>query len=379
MVENNISVNDRLPTILGCAALMTASFLFAGCVGEVMVRWLVPTREQPQSVVFMTSSPHVRLDTRGAVRHIPNETVRLVAIYDGSVEFDMVVRTNSHGLVDHRDYPVNPRSSRHYALVGNSFAYGMGAEPWVPKLRDALRAEEPDIEIYNLGLSGASVQHYRKLVSSVAAELPLTHIVAIAISNDFYRPWWEPGMTSAGMQLCRKDRPLCTKPPVLIDRGAPLDELLKRAQALAEAAESERRMNPDPAWKRALWRSRLYLLVRAAVRRVYHRFVAPEPEGFEDPALLDVNLEALAGMRADFPSLPITLAHFPQKEELEAGHYLLRLDEQAAKLGMDYFPALTRCSWSKEMYHRLDGHPNENGYQNFADCLSKHLFGSSRS
>jgi hypothetical protein len=323
----------------------------------------------------MMSSPHVVLDGRGAVRHIPNETVRVAAIYDGVIEFDVVVRTNSRGLVDHREYPVSSDSRRHYAFVGDSFAYGLGAEPWVPKLRDAVRAVHRDIEIYNLGVNGASIQHYRRLVSSVAAELPLTHIVAIAITNDFYRPWWEPVATAEGTRLCRTDGAWCSRPPTLIDDDASAAELMARAEAIA-ADTSDRQQTPDPAWKRALWRSQLYLALRRRLRQVYHSFAPPQQPGdsLEHPRFLDVNLEALAGMRADFPTIPITLAHFPQKDEMLAGRYSLALEEHAAKLGMDFFPALSECSWSEDMYYRRDAHPNATGYQNFAQCLSRHLF-----
>jgi hypothetical protein len=89
-------------------------------------------------------------------------------------------------------------------------------------------------------------------------------------------------------------------------------------------------------------------------------------------------VEALAGIRSDFPTLPITLVHFPQKEEVQAGKYQLALEETVRGLGIDYFPALTRCQWSLAKYYVRDAHPTPAGYQTMADCLAAALFTDSK-
>jgi hypothetical protein len=357
--------------------LLMLSTVFALAIVEAGTR-LVVKKPVPSSSV-MYSSRHWRLDDRGAVRHIPNETVRLVSVFDEAVEFDVLFRTNNLGLVDHRDYPVASGSGSQYAFVGDSFTHGMGAEPWVPKLRDELRAAGHDLEIYNLGVNGASAQHFRKLLLSVAEELPLSHIVIITISNDFLRPWWVPVETAAGGLMCR-DPPACesARPlPPIIDRAAPADELIDLHRAMR--AEAAKRQPVDALWRRALWQSELYLLVRRTALGLIQRFAppAPPPTGFvdlEDPQLLTVNLEALAGIRTDFPNLPITLAHFPQIGEIEAAEYEFDFSAATASARIDYFQALTQCEWSVDMYHRVNSHPNAAGYRNFARCLSRHLF-----
>jgi lysophospholipase L1-like esterase len=304
----------------------------------------------------------------------------MVSILEDSIEFDVVYPTNNLGLIDHRDYPVDTDSRFQYAFVGDSFTYGMGADPWVPNLRDRLHARGSDIEIYNLGVNGASIRHFRTLLSSVAAELPITHIVVIAISNDFYRRWWVPIVTADGTSMCW-DPPDCGKTRLLspiIDFGAAPAALVTWYRDVRAALL--RQQAADPVWKRALWRSQLYLLLRRGVRQIYGRFVpiAPEqdPNDLEDPARLGPNLEALAGIRTDFPKLPITLAHFPQVDEVRNGRYELDLAQEASDLAIDYFPALMRCSWSADMYHAANLHPNAVGYRNFADCLWLHLSSS---
>jgi hypothetical protein len=86
-------------------------------------------------------------------------------------------------------------------------------------------------------------------------------------------------------------------------------------------------------------------------------------------------MDALAGMRSDFPDVPLTLVHFPQLDEVRRGEYTLHLEGVAAGLGIRYLPALTLCSWSPDMYHPRDTHPNAAGYENMARCLTTHLFG----
>ncbi len=354
--------------------LLLASVCVALIAGEAIVRLVI--RRPPSSGVAISSTQFV-LDPRGAVRHVPNEKVRMVSILEDSIEFDVVYHTNNLGLIDHRDYPVSADSRFHYAFVGDSFTYGMGADPWVPDLRDRVRIRRGDVEIYNLGVNGASIRHFRSLLSSVAAEVPITHIVLIAISNDFYRPWWVPIATPEGDRMCW-DPPACGRTRLLY----PIIEFDATPAALISwyrdlQAELIRQQPLDPLWKRALWRSQLYLLLRQGALRVYRRFAPSErehnPNDLEDPARLGPNLEALAGIRSDFPGLPITLAHFPQLNEVRTGRYDLDLTGEASDLGINYFPALTRCSWSPEMYHAANRHPNAAGYRNFADCLWLHL------
>ena len=354
--------------------LMLTSAAVAFAVAEGVLR-LIEQDPLPQASVLF-SSQHWALDQRGAVRHIPNEAVRMVSVYADTVEFDVAFRTNTLGLVDHRDYPSASDTRRHYAFVGDSFTHGMGADPWVPKLRDQLQEAGRQIEIYNLGVNGASVQHFRKLLSSAAAELLISHIVVIAISNDFLRPWWVPIAGPSDLIACR-DPPDCkhVRPMMPIFKyGASVEEVLRQHRAIT--AEITARQPVDAWWKRALWQSRLYEMLRRSIDQIAQRVAPAEAfaDDLEDPRLLDVNLEALAGIRADFPKLPITLAHFPQKEEVERRGYDLDLAEPAGRLGIDYFAALTSCEWSLNMYHRVNGHRNASGYENFAQCLSRHLF-----
>jgi hypothetical protein len=362
----------RLAAFRAELVLLFASLCVSFLGAELLVRTFLPSL--PSSAVAISSSNYAVLDERGAVRHVPNEKVRMVSIVEDSLEFDVRFRTNSHGLVDHRNYPVSANSRRHYAFVGDSFTYGMGAEPWVPRLRDRVRERDAEVEIYNLGLNGASIQHFRALLSSIAQELPITHVVLIPISNDFYRPWWVPTSRPDGTYMCFEPRPDCTivRPGFArIDYEADPHSIVKRFRDSKAAAVAQQPI--DPWWKRALWKSRLYVVARSQVRLLIYGEPERDPADLEDPSRLGENMEALAAIRKEFHALPITLAHFPQMDEVRNGEYALDVAEAVSRIGIDYFPALTECSWSTDMYHPVNRHPNAYGYSSFAACLWDHL------
>jgi len=130
-------------------------------------------------------------------------------VYDGSIEYDVRYHTNNLGFIDDRDYPdptATPPTSQQYAVVGNSFTAGIhGGKPWVPALRADLTAALGQTEVYNLGVEGTGMQHFADLLVSFARDRPFTHVVIVAISNDFQRPRWRPEMAPDGLHFCPAD------------------------------------------------------------------------------------------------------------------------------------------------------------------------------
>jgi hypothetical protein len=71
-----------------------------------------------------------------------------------------------------------------YAFVGDSFTAGFhGGTPWAPALRDRARRANPDLQIYNLGVSGTGFEHFSRLLKSFATEVDFSDIVILAISD----------------------------------------------------------------------------------------------------------------------------------------------------------------------------------------------------
>jgi hypothetical protein len=356
--------------------VLAVASLVAFAAGEALARVAVAMSGAPRSTYQFYSAPYFEADSQGAVRHIRSQAFRLTTVYDESIEFDVKYRTNDLGFVDHQDYlPPRPppAGARRYAFAGDSFVEGMGAEPWVPRLRDRLREAGADIEIYNLGLMGASLQHVRALLKSTAAEVPITDILIIVISNDFYRPNWVPLVTGDEVRFCR-DPEACPGNGFtrLASYEASQEELIQRSRDLRAAQLG---VGEDvPLWRRLIRKSELIRVVRRSARQLSRRISGESPAtDLENPADLQDNLAALVGVRSDFPDLPIHLVRVPQKEEVVQGRYTLDVEREARAANIEYFPALTACPWTVDMFYPRDAHPNERGYAHLTRCVANYL------
>ena len=314
----------------------------------------------------MLSSPTFKLDAREAVRYVENEIIRAVFLKDDDIVYDVRFRTNDLGFIDHEDYLV-PDQSRtdapRYAFVGDSFTAGFhGGTPWVPALRDRARKTNPDLQIYNLGVSGTGFDHFGRLLKSFATDVGFSEIVILAISYDSERPFWRPLTKGDAIHFCRADKTasdcLATVRPVarIFDRELGQAEIL---ELLVQLQEDQPR-GPRKLKDRLLEHSRMAALLREYYRRFKLQL------GSRDW------LNRLADLRDAFPDKKTRFIHLPTSAELKRGGYNLHPEDELAGLGVEYFPAMTACSWPEGMF-MADGHPNALGYDAIARCVSNHL------
>jgi len=353
------------------AALVLASVLVALALAEAVVRLAGsdPPSDSGQNKYLTWSSPHFRLDAMGAVRYRPNETVRFRAVYDGTPEYDVVYRVNRQGFIDHRDYlGSEAEGARRIALVGDSFTAGMhGGDPWVPALRDRVVAQAP-IALYNLGVSGTGLQHWPLLLESAARELAFTEIVILAISSDFHRELWRPLIHASEVRFCpshlEEAQCLAQRKPI----GYVLPEGAERpAPALPTTASED---GPSPPCASGLPSASALACLAARVVQERRRQTWAERQKARHFA---ASLEALKRIHNSFPDIPLRFIHLPHKPEVKTGRYDIDPAEAIEARGFEYFPALTRCSWSLAMFHERDGHPNAFGYENIAACVAEYL------
>jgi hypothetical protein len=345
--------------------LLCASLLVGFVMAELLVRLIVPVTRAPANLLMYNSAPF-RIDSLGALRYVPNQAIQSAMVFHDEVVFEDRFATNNLGFVDHEDYAAGGRdvsATRRVLLVGDSFTSGMGGgEPWVPKLRESLGG---DVYAYNLGVIGAGVQHFEKLIKSFAREIAFTDIVLLPITNDFYRPLWMPVTEGNKIRFCtERERATCSEKPVVswvIDYREST-EIVPRVRRLRQQEEPEGRgFGP---WTE---RSGSHLLIRIS------RFLDARTRRGPDPRALEKSLEILADLRAAFPETPIVVAHFPEQVEVSTGQYSVDLRQRVEDLGIRYFPLLTECSWSLSMYYQKEGHPNARGYENVSRCLADHL------
>ena len=85
------------------------------------------------------------------------------------------------------------------------------------------------------------------------------------------------------------------------------------------------------------------------------------------------SLNSLAELRHAFPKKKIRFVHLPTMTELARADYDVHPEDQIVELGIEYFPALTACSWPEGMFLVEDGHPNAVGYEAIALGSSGYL------
>jgi lysophospholipase L1-like esterase len=331
-------------------------------IGELLLRVFagVPAPAARGAGGLLFSSGTWDVDADGAVRYQRNREIRTIRVHDGQVVYDLRFRTNNLGFIDHRDYPTAPAAGRrHYAFVGDSFTAGYhGGEAWVPRLRDDWR--RANVEIYNLGVDGTGIEHFRRLLMSARRQLRIDAIAILAISHDFRRGFWQPQTTDRDIAFCRDPagKRKCSRIAAIVRPDAPLAEILERVAPPAVA--------PVTDWFRA---SRLLALAKRASRNWSERFG-------QQRELVEQSLESLHRLRAAFPNAEIHLIHLPEADEVVAGRYRLDIAARVAGMGIDYFSALERCPWSGDMFFEHDMHPNDRGYRHIAQCVAGHLFGA---
>ena len=320
---------------------------------------------------LMWSSPHFVRAANGAVSFRPNEDVRMVSTDGNGIEVDVRYHINNMGLIDSDDYHSLGSGVRRIAFVGDSLTAGQhGGSPWVPALRNKLAAGRPTY-IYNLGVSGASVPHFAKLLENFSKSIALDEVVIVVISDDFMRYLWHPYTTDKEVFFCKheSDPDKCTAPkPVgtIIDFDADDSEILAHVAELDAATEA-----PSSG-------SRLLALVGKAYDGYRH--------GPQDRLekwlriLIGKNIAAIAAIREQFPDKKIRLLHLPVTSEVVAGRYQHEADiaeplkQRLAELDIDYLPALYKCNgWSADMFFAGNGHPNASGYDAISRCAEKLL------
>jgi hypothetical protein len=358
-------MSNRLRNIAASAGLLALSLSIAFGLGEVAVRRFASQPIHPGRQLFL-SSPQFELTQNGAVRYSAWDTVRMVAVYDGGVEFDVTFVTNNYGFVDAEAYPLTGASGdKAYAFIGNSFAAGVhGGRPWIPHLRALVKRSGTPKAIYNLGVEGTGFWHFLRLLEFIKNDLTFDVVVIIAISDDFRRPYWRPVQGDSSIYLCpsAESRQECLgREPYasLFDKNTDRDSLLR----LAGRNTGKQLLLRDPMRFLSLQAKRSQLVV-LLVRQIKNALGVRPTFSFE-------GFKALADQEKD---RDLYLLHVPQSNEVANGRYDVDPSRVAHELGATYVPLLKACKWDPKMYYKTDSHPNARGYENLEICVGRVLW-----
>ena len=121
----------RLKKAAALAGLLLVSTMLSLVLAEGLARVLSPFPEKHDRL-WMLGSPTFQTDYGGAVRYVPNQTVRSVILQDGDIVYDVRFPTNDLGFIDHEDYSSDgerPADARRLVFVGDSYTAGFPSPP----------------------------------------------------------------------------------------------------------------------------------------------------------------------------------------------------------------------------------------------------------
>jgi len=323
---------------------------------EAYIRHAVPElRAPPADRAFLSAFYEANAD--GVYTWPPNRRIRYVRTHDGRVEYDVAFESNDLGLVDDTDYVAAPLAARRVALVGDSFTAGYhGGRPWVPELSRRMAAE--GVRLYNLGIGGAGFPQFESLLRSVSQHVEFTDVVLVAITDDLQRAQWRLDVDEDVARFCLVTWPqwLCRLRPPYFHR---ID------------------LETDPSRWTARHRDSLSAPSGLALASVLVQVARASERREEERAKRTAKSErAIESIVETYGPKRVSFIHLPMRGEVERGEYKAGTRELAKRIrssGVDYFPALRKCSWAGELFFRHDEHPNAAGYARIAECVGDYL------
>ena len=363
-------------------ALLLVTILITLVLAELALRLtLVGSYSHNRGLLFYSAPDFVMADKK-AVKYASNIEIRTVAVFGKIIDYDVSNKTNDLGFYDDVSYLNTDQAKRDIVFLGDSFTSSSGGnKPWVTKLREI--SGRSDINFYNLGVTGTGIDAFSDLLQALSNTVPVDEVNVMAITSDLFRSTWYPHSTADGIWFCRDQSSIedCVEADPAMYRLQANDS---RAEIIAKAQQIYKSKNTDRDRDRTfLQKQRVFNLFCDAIQGItkstdslprkcpqhglyYARF-------FQDRTPLARSLGTLTKMQKDFPEVKFRFFHLPEKNELNEGAYIIRISEYVAETGMQYIPMLTACEWDQSMFHKHDGHPNNNGYDNIAKCMANYL------
>ena len=336
-------------------SLVIASFAVMLGLTEIILRLFVGdalySGRAGRSLYY--SSPNLERVKSGAVHYVPDTLIRSITVYYNQIEYDTRHKTNNLGFFDHRDYTIEPRNG--ILFIGDSFTAGVGASrPWLPVLNDRY----PDINLYNLGVTGTGQENFYRLFENFQDDLNYSTVVILSISDDLDRKLWYPleanhslyfCLEKSSREECLKSRPVAT----LIDRDIDAKSLLIPNELYLKKAYR-------------LLKSRLHALKEQIGRKGDTEKKGPQPYG---DLVYIAKIKSLAKEKGK----RVLFVHIPEKSEVSQGYYRYDIAQRVRDLGIEYYPLMKDNHFDMSMYYPHDGHPNDKGYAYISSLVEKIL------
>jgi hypothetical protein len=202
----------------------------------------------------------------------------------------------------------------------------------------------------------------------------ITHIVIVAITDDFYRGFWHPLIIDGKVNFCSENGIHSICQPIPVGGIIPINLPAGEVRGVAKKIHQEVRKKVNEINAADGWRSRLEsLFYDDSAIYYYTRLFFDTYKRSHQPSDIEFAFEMMKKIRAEYPTAEIHLIHLPQKYEVKTKHYAINIADQVTGLGIKYYPALEKCNWSGDMFFERDMHPNQHGYENIKKCVSDYL------
>ena len=136
------------------------------------------------------------VNQKNYVKYFPNQSIRSMTLYskeqansieDIVIEYDYLINTNNIGLVMKGDLRTGDKV---VFVIGDSFTEGQGSTPWFYRLEDDYKRFSP--KLVNLGILGTGPMQWENFASSIIEELDLRVSASVVniVPADITRQVW---------------------------------------------------------------------------------------------------------------------------------------------------------------------------------------------
>jgi lysophospholipase L1-like esterase len=337
-------------------SLVLGSILFGVGLIEVFGNLLLGAKKDELKLLYFYTQNSLVTDDDGARRFSPNTAVRTVAVVANRVEYDTSFKTNNLGMIQKMNITPSQKVPG-VAFLGDSFTQGVGAYPWFYRMEEQFNRKfgQNKINLFNLGIVGAGVLNFQKNLDALKKEgFKVSKVVIVLISDDLTREYNRTKPGKDGIHSCNAKE--CSSVPVYwsISGGESPEALIKRAKELRQQGS---------------------IFENSFIKYLIDKILIISRKN-DSTDIINQSLGAIRKISDQYGSQNVAIIHLPMKGEVSRNQYsayTATFFEEMSKLKLFYFDGLKQCRLQTQDFHKLDAHPNQDGYDKIAQCITPRI------
>jgi len=287
-------------------------------------------------------------------KYHPNLNKRYLQFYFHQGKFtkiwDYNFSTNNFGLVQSNDIYKNKKS---ILFLGDSFTEGQGAAPWIDKFGKNFL----DYQIINGGIIGTGFQQFEKIHDHIKNIYNVEKVVIIYIGSDLRR-----GIVLADTTDCLRNNDYCKKDANVFsipDKETEIENFLIKKHKLRQ----EKNISLKNNIKYLVRDTYTYNILRSYINTIR----------LKNDISIKKNFQAIENLLKKNKK-KLTFINIKTAQEI-----MKNQESYETKLIRNYLAKKEiqnhQCDMNNDVnnFHRIDFHPNENGYDEIFNCVKKIL------